>query len=301
MYCDVKLILSFLQELLDKGLSPQSLKVYVAAVSACHSEVEGKQVGSLLLISRFMRGARRLRPRVAKMFPKWDLVTVLGGLSVAPFEPLESVDLKYLSLKTALLLALASGKRVGDLIALSVHQSCMVFSDDNRKVTLRPNPAYQPKSIGAGFRSSVIHLEAFRPPPSSEAEERQLLTLCPIRTLRSYVERTRGLRTSNQLLVCHGDRSRGKPLSKNRLSHWIVDAIALAYAAMGVTPPEGIKAHSTRGVAASWALLRGVSVEDMCAAASWSSHHTFVRYYCLDMTGVSFAHTVLSASREQTL
>ena len=204
---------------------------------------------------------------------------VLEGLSVAPFEPLDSMDLEHLSLKTALLLALASGKRVGDLIALSAHQSYMMFLDDNQKVTLQPNPAYQPKSIGAGFRSNVITLEAFRPPPSGTTEEHQLVTLCPVRALLSYVERTRGLRTSNQLLVCYGDRCRGKALSKNRLSHWIVDAIALAYSAVEKAPPEGIKAHSTRGVAASWALLRGVSVENMCATASWSFHHTFVRYY----------------------
>ena len=76
-------------------------------------------------------------------------------------------------------------------------------------------------------------------------------------------------------------------LAKDRLAHWIVEAITLAYSAVGKTPPEGIKAHSTRGVASFWALLRGVSVEDMCAAASWSNHHTFVRYYSLDVLGSS--------------
>ncbi len=41
--------------------------------------------------------------------------TVLAGLQRGPFEPLDSVELKFLSLKTALLTALTSIKRVGDL------------------------------------------------------------------------------------------------------------------------------------------------------------------------------------------
>ena len=45
-------------------------------------------------------------------------------------------------------------------------------------------------------------------------------------------------------------------------------------------------------------LFRGVSVGDVCAAASWSSPHTFVRFYCLDVTGPSVAHSVLSAGSE---
>jgi len=52
---------------------------------------------------------------------------VLGALKGPPFEPLESVDLKILQLKTALLLALASVKRVGDLEALSTSPSFGVW------------------------------------------------------------------------------------------------------------------------------------------------------------------------------
>ena len=65
-------------------------------------EIEGKQVGILLLVSRFSKGACRLCPRVPTVFPEFDLVTVLAGLLGSPSEPLGSIDLKYLSLKTAL-------------------------------------------------------------------------------------------------------------------------------------------------------------------------------------------------------
>ena len=178
----VSSVLDFLQGLFDSGQSPQSLKVYLAAIVACHlGDRHGGSIGALPVVVRFMQGARRLRPPPRRFFPKWDLVTVLDGLSKAPFEPLETAEIKHLSLKTALLLALASGKRVSDLTALSVQQSCMVFADDQSRVTLRPNPAYQPKVLSAHYRSLVIDLAAFSPPPFNTEEERRLHTLCPVK------------------------------------------------------------------------------------------------------------------------
>lgn len=46
-----------------------------------------------------------------------ELALVLEVLRAAPFEPMESVDLKIISYKIALLMALALGKQVGDLHA----------------------------------------------------------------------------------------------------------------------------------------------------------------------------------------
>uniref|UniRef100_A0A8C1XTW6 ribonuclease H n=1 Tax=Cyprinus carpio TaxID=7962 RepID=A0A8C1XTW6_CYPCA len=112
--CPIGSVLSFLQEGLEQRLSPSTLKVYVAAISAHHDPVEGKSLGKHDLI---LRGARRLNPPNPHQVPCWDLAVVLSALQRAPFEPLLSVELKFLSLKTVLLTALASVKRVGDLQA----------------------------------------------------------------------------------------------------------------------------------------------------------------------------------------
>ncbi len=77
------------------------------------------------LVVRFLRGARRLNPPRPPSLPSWDLALVLRALQIAPFEPLQSVELKFLSMKTLLLTALASIKRVGDLQAFSVDESCL--------------------------------------------------------------------------------------------------------------------------------------------------------------------------------
>lgn len=68
---------------------------------------------------------------------------------------------------------------------------------------------------------------------------------------------------------------------KQRLSHWIVDTIVLAYASLGLQCPISVKAHSTRGMASSWAWSRGVSIGDICTAAGWSSPST--GFYNLDI------------------
>lgn len=45
MFCDVSWVLSFLQELLDKGHTPFTLKIYEAAIAAYHAPVAGKSIG----------------------------------------------------------------------------------------------------------------------------------------------------------------------------------------------------------------------------------------------------------------
>ena len=88
-------MLSFLQEGLERRLSPSTLKVYLAAILAHHDPVDGKSLGKHDLIIRFLRGARRLNPPRPHQVPSWDLAVVLSALQRAPFDPLLSVGLKF--------------------------------------------------------------------------------------------------------------------------------------------------------------------------------------------------------------
>ncbi len=123
--CTIGVVLSFLQERLEHRLSPSTLKVYVAAIAAHHDAVDGRSLGKHDLIVRFLKGAKRMNLSRPPLVPSWDLSIVLAGLQRGPFEPLDSVELKFLSLKTALLTALTSIKRVGDLQAFSVPKSTL--------------------------------------------------------------------------------------------------------------------------------------------------------------------------------
>jgi len=89
------------------------LKVCVAAIEAHHVLVDGQSLGRNDLVVRFLKGARSINLSRTPSVPPWDLFTVLGALKGPPFEPLQLADLEPLSLKTALLLALASNQASG--------------------------------------------------------------------------------------------------------------------------------------------------------------------------------------------
>ncbi len=281
--CPIRVVLSFLQQGLERRLSPSTLKVYVAAIAANHDPVEGKSVGKHDWVVRFLRGARRLNPPRPPSIPSWDLSLVLRALQQGPFEPLQTVEPKFLSMKTLLLPALASIKRVGDLHAFSVDDSCLQFGPADSQIILRPRPGYVPKVPTTPFRDQVVSLQALPPEEADPA----LALLCPVRALRHYVDRTQSFRTSDQLFVCHGGRQKGNAVSKQGMAHWIVDAITLAYQAQGVPCPFRLRAHSTRSVASSWALARGTSLTDICRAAGWATPNTFARFYSLRVEPVS--------------
>ncbi len=210
---ELVVVLSFLQELLDKGCSHSTLKVFVAAIAAFHAPAAGQSIGRDNSVVRFLKGARRLNPPRPLTVPTWDLPTVLRALKGPPFEPLQSTNLRSLSLKTALLLALASVKRVGDLQALSISPACLEFGPNDSKVVLKPRHGYVPKVLSTPFRAQVITLSAL--PPSEE--DRELSLLCPVRALRIYFERSAPFRHTEQLFVSFGNRTKGHPVTKQRL------------------------------------------------------------------------------------
>ncbi len=70
--------------------------MYVAAIVAHHDAVNGRSLGKHDLIVRFLKGIRRMNPSRLHLVPSWDLSIILGGLHRGPFEPLDSVELKFL-------------------------------------------------------------------------------------------------------------------------------------------------------------------------------------------------------------
>ncbi len=129
--------------------------------------------------------------------PSWDLSIILAGLQRGPFEPLDSVELKFLSAKTALLTALTSIKGSGTSKCFSVSKECLVLGPVYSHVVLRPRPGYVPKVPTTPFHDQVVNLQAL---PSEEADP-ALALLCPVRALRIYVDRTRSFRSSEQLFA----------------------------------------------------------------------------------------------------
>ncbi len=249
--CTMSDVLSFLQYRLDSGSLPSTLKVYVAASASFRSPQGGQSIGRHALVVSFLKEARRLHPPRPPSVPPWGLELVFRALSQPPFEPVTSVDLKELSLKTALLLALGSAKRIGDLHTFSV-DSCIRFGPGDCSVTLRPKLGYVPKSLSTPIRTQTVSLSALSSESSASRDANAQTSVCPVRALRTYIDRSASFRQSDQLFMCYGGCAKGRGVSKQRLYHWIVDGIKAAYTSQSLECPLHIRGHSTRAIASSW-------------------------------------------------
>ncbi len=102
-------------------------------------------------------------------------------------------------------------------------------------------------------------------------------------TLRVFIKVVPHKGNQNSFLSSLATALKVSPDTKHIISRWLVDAITIAYSSLGLQCPIGVRAHSTRGIASSWAWSSGVSISEICEADGWSSPSTFVRFYSLNV------------------
>lgn len=231
------------------------------------------------LSKRFLKGLRNSFPTGRPLPPAWDLPLVLRVLTRRPFEPMASCDLRLLSWKTAFLMAITSARHVSELAALRRMQPYLTFLPHS--VRLRPDIRFLPKIVSDFHVSTDIVLPDFYPAPATD-EHRLWHTLDVRRALLFYVHRTKPLANDGGLFVCYSGSQKGRLVSSQRLSRWITSTIELAYTLQKVPIPSRLTAHLTRAMATSMALWHGVSLQDICTAATWASPNTFIRHYAIE-------------------
>ncbi|XP_058021205.1 uncharacterized protein LOC131189221 isoform X1 [Ahaetulla prasina] len=244
-------ILDFLQDGLDAGLSPNTLRrqVALASIRVCRARGSLSQVP---LIWEFLRAASNLRPPTLHRYPSWDLSRVLNALTKPPFEPLREVGLKFLTYKVVFLVAITSAHRISELAALSSRPDLCVFHTD--RVVLRLDPTFVPKINTPFHRAQELVLPNFCPNPS-HALERSWHTLDVCRALQIYLKRTSPIRRSEARFVSFQPISLGQKVSSPTLGRWLRASIATAYSSQALPIPRHITAHSTRSAStsAAWA------------------------------------------------
>jgi len=219
------------------------------------------------------------------LIPAWDLQIVLRALKKFPFEPMRTASFKYVTWKTVFLLAITSARRASELHALCFTQPYIAMTDP--VVLLWPNIEFLPK-VNTPFHAS----QPIRVPSMHGSTDPGLRLLCVRRALKYYLERSRAHRkddSSIQLFIAYGKKDLGKPISKQRLSRWLVETIQYAYTVQNLPVPQGIKGHQTRKQAASIAELAGASPTTICDAATWASTCTFARFYRLNIAATASA------------
>ncbi len=284
-------VLSVLQYRLDSGSLLSTLKVYVAAIASFRSPLGGQSIGRHALVVSFSCTLHLPRP---PSVPPWVLEVVLialhsynSNLCIYAFSrrfyPKRlTVHLGYTFSQGALLLALASDKRIGDLHAFSVDSDCIHFGPGDCGVTFWPRITCL-KSLSTPFRTQTVSLSALSSESSTSRDANAQISCAPsgLWGFTSTVRPAFGNLTS--YLVCYGGCAKGRiktgfPLDCGRYQGCLYEP--------SLECPFHIRVYSTRFIAfCAW--LRGMSIQDIYFAAGWSSLNTFARFYKLD--GQSFA------------
>lgn len=238
-------------------------------------------------LDRLMKSFYRDRPRSSRSLVPWDLRVVLEVLSKPPFEPISKIALKRLSQKNVFLIALATGRRRGELRALA--RDRVKWHNTEGSVQLFPHPDFLSKNL-----KSTDPATAMRPIiiPSLERFVGQDLVVdsynCPVRCLKEYIDRTDKTRGSKKLLFVSMIPTQSE-ISPNTISAWLKETISSAYeiqnnrTAMSVPVPSNIKAHQVRGLAASWAVKGNASISQIMDACFWKTQNTFTSFYLKDL------------------
>ena len=95
-----------------------TIEGYRTAIASTLRVVAGLEVGKDPSISSLLANFARDLSKKDRSAPAWDLAYVLDSFRGKDFEPLEEASLKCLTLKVVFLIALASGRRRGEIHAL---------------------------------------------------------------------------------------------------------------------------------------------------------------------------------------
>ena len=171
-------------------------------------------------LSRLHSSFHRDRPKSSRNLPKWNLSVVLNELTKAPFEPMKDTELKHLTLKTALLLALLSGKRHNEIHAWVANKVSNL--GHREKVALFPSSDFIAKNQLT--RESSQSVSPVTIPALTTIVDRQFKedrTLCPVWTLRYYLDRTKDLRRSQSFLFISFKKGHTSDIRPTTLSSWL--------------------------------------------------------------------------------
>ena len=265
--------INFLANLFKKGQSYSCINTARSALSTLVSFIDSRCFGQEESVKRLMKGIFNRRPSLPRYTVTWDIKVVLDYL-----ETLSTVEinLKFLTLKVTMLLALVTAQRVQTLKALVVknlikYDDRYVFTIDSLLKQTRP-----------GFHVSHVTIPKFT----------KNLELCPCQCIDRYLVLTKDLRSDDlQLLI-----SFQKPhhaITTDTIARWIRTVLNNA----GIDICR-FKAHSTRSASTSAAGSSFLPINDILEAGGWSNAKTFGLFYNKPVEQKSFGATVLSREDE---
>ena len=267
----------------EKALKPATIAGYRTAI-ANHLGPAGIEISHSFELNRLITSFHRDRPVKDRNIPSWDLSLVLLALTKPPFEPLKDAPLKILTFKTVFLMTLASGRRRGEVHAWTFRS--LKHKSSWKEITVSPSSVFLAKNQLASDGPSIIQpvvIPALK--PSLDQSLAEDMTLCPVRSLRYYIDGTKDLRKGKHLLFIFFKSGFSGDIQRSTISSWIKQTVVLAYQGSDLETQSlsKVRAHDVRSMAASLAFKGGVSLDQILGACFWKSHTTFTNFYLKDV------------------
>ncbi|KAK6046411.1 site-specific recombinase, phage integrase family [Cooperia oncophora] len=267
-------ILNFLGQLFESGASFSSISTHKSAIIVYLSAINGEFCREdMILVNRCMKGFFRQRPPRPRYADIWDVSAVLKYLR--SLGPNATLNLKQLTHKTVMLLALVAPKRVSELAALSLDsvrlgEGCWAFSLN-----------FMNKNRGFGKAHTAV-VQAYKDD----------ILLCPLATIKDYINRTILYRNQVRTLFMSVNRPH-KSVTSTTIARWLREVLKNS----GID--DRFKAHSTRAASTTFSKRQGLSSKAIMEAANWAPNGTtFEKFYYKGPLEQSFQDSVLSSNRK---
>lgn len=267
-----------------KKLSIASIRTRRAAIGSTLLSIGYKNVPTDPMITNILKGIALEQAKLPSRTPAWDLKVILEFLKSAPYNDLKFVNYDKLTMKTAFLVALASGRRASEIINLSGLPKDVSHSPDGT-ITLRFRPDFLAKNQKPGEQSPVISI-----PPLSKLLEagHEDMCNCPVRALKVYRKCSKPYRSEAQkALFLSLNKALNRDITSATLSRWIKSIIIEAYRSLrdksnqwhkAVFPLTKARSHEVRAWATSVA-AKSTPISEILRAAYWRSHSVFTKHY----------------------
>ena len=243
----------------ENGLGYSSLNTARGALSALGIRIDGVSVGAHPFVIRYMRGVFNLRPTKPRYSGIWDASLVLRFLQT--WSPVKFLNLKQLTLKLTMLIALTNAARIQSIHQIHVNnmKKCFkeyVFEYSGLLKQCRP-----------GYKMPVVRMKAH--PPDRR--------LCIYVIVKEYLTRTKVFRNDEKALLLSYVKPH-KKVTRDTISRWIKHVLKLS----GIDI-ERYGSHSVRAASTSKANLCSVPIEEIMQKAGWSNCGTFAKFYQKDI------------------
>ena len=280
----VKQVSDFFMDLYeDLNRHPSTIDGYRTAIVDTLGPA-GHHISQKSDLHQLLSSFHRDRPKSSRNLPKWNFSVVLNELRKVPFKPMKDTELKHLALKTAFLLALASGKHRSEIYAWVANKVSNLGQWE--KVALFPSSDFiAKKQLAREGSQSVSPVTIPALTTIVDRQFREDRTLCPVRALTYYLDQTKDLRGSRSLLFISFKKGHTSDIRPAMLSSWLKQTILLCYkqADQQALNLVQAKAHDIRAFTASKAFYGGVSVDQIMQACHWKAHNTFTNFYLKDL------------------